>query len=194
MQNLFMQPPRGRAVAYRWLVLLSLLWAAISGAEDVTLTCNVPTTNTDGSALTDLAHFNFYYGQTAGGPYPDSITQVPDCNVVVPDLAAGNWYFVATAVNDAGVESDFSNEATATVVTRPDPPTNLTVVAGNLTAYGLQQSFFDVITLFAVGTVPEGTPCDSTMSVNGRYRVDVDRVNYAGTVRPAVVFAECEGS
>jgi hypothetical protein len=107
-----------------------------------TLTWTAPTQNTDGTSLTDLAGFKIYYGMTQGGPY-DEVVDIPDAGAtthVVQPLASGAWFFVSTAYNAIGTESDFSNEAMKilgleseqdsvgiTVNPRPNPPTNVVV-------------------------------------------------------------------
>ena len=82
----------------------------------VTLSWTPPTRNTDGTPLTDLAGYKIYYG-TGPGTYPN---EVPVDNpglttFVVENLAPNTYYFVSTSINDADVESDFSNEAVKTV-------------------------------------------------------------------------------
>ena len=81
-----------------------------------TLTWLPPTTNTDGSALTDLAGYKVYWG-TSQGTYPNSTTlNNPGLSsYVVSNLAPGTYFFVATAYNTAGVESTFSGVATKTI-------------------------------------------------------------------------------
>lgn len=71
-----------------------------------------PTRNTDGTALTDLAGYKLYWGP-ASGNYTQSVTvQNPGLTTyVVENLTAGSWYFVSTAVNALGIESNFSGEA-----------------------------------------------------------------------------------
>lgn len=159
----------------------------------LTLSWTAPTENTDGTPLTDLAGYKIYRSSTEGGPYTMH-ADVPDPEALdyVLDLPAGLYYFVATAYNEAGTESEYSGETFRELVDTPDPPTGL-VVTGNDTAYGLQQSD-NVITLYPVGTVPFDTPCDSNMSANGHYLVQNDLVDYVGTVRPPTVFAQCSGS
>ncbi|MDZ7643049.1 MAG: putative Ig domain-containing protein [Woeseiaceae bacterium] len=81
-----------------------------------TLSWEAPTQNTDGTALTDLAGYRLYWG-TSSGNYSNSVT-INDTGIttyVVDNLAPGTWVFVSTAINEAGVESDFSNEATKTI-------------------------------------------------------------------------------
>ena len=75
-----------------------------------------PTQNTDGSGLTDLAGYKIYYG-TSSGNYPNQITiNNPGVTLyVVDNLTPNTWYFVSTAFNSSGMESDFSNVATKTI-------------------------------------------------------------------------------
>ena len=110
--------------------------------ETATLTWTAPTSNTDGTPLTDLAGFKIYYDTTQGGPYANLI-DIPDPNAtshVVSPLSSGNWFFVATAYNAIGTESDVSNEAMKvlgemsgqesvgiTVNPKPSPPSGLDV-------------------------------------------------------------------
>ena len=76
---------------------------------------NPPTTNSDGSALTNLKGYNIYWG---GAPdnYPNSTSLgVGVTSYVVEQLTPGTWYFVVTAVNAQGIESIFSNVASKTM-------------------------------------------------------------------------------
>ncbi len=75
-----------------------------------TLSWQPPTQNTDGSALTDLAGYNIYYGTTPG-TYTKTIplNTVGLTTYVVENLSnTTTYYFVITAVNSAGVESQYS--------------------------------------------------------------------------------------
>jgi hypothetical protein len=72
--------------------------------------------NTDGSALTDLAGYNIYYGSsTAAMTTKISIKTVGVQDYVISELASGNWYFALTAVNSAGMESVASNTVETTL-------------------------------------------------------------------------------
>lgn len=78
----------------------------------VTLSWTPPTQNEDGSALTDLTAYRFYYGTTSGN-YTNQV-QVDNPGVttyVVENLAPATYYFVATSINSMGIESRYSNEA-----------------------------------------------------------------------------------
>jgi len=78
----------------------------------ITLSWTAPTQNEDGTALTDLAAYHFYYGTAPG----DRSNQVRVDNpglatYVIGNLTPATYYIVATAVNTMGVESQYSNEA-----------------------------------------------------------------------------------
>jgi len=88
--------------------------AIVTGSA--TLTWTPPTQNTDGTALTDLAGYRIYWG-TSSGNYTESV-QLDNpglTSYVVENLTGGTWYFVSTAINSEGVESNYSNEAVKTI-------------------------------------------------------------------------------
>lgn len=171
------------------LMIASLLAAGahaqIPGAA--TLTWTAPIQNTDGTPLTDLAGFKIYYGQGQGGPYPVSVnvTDPAQTVLVVDGLGSGDWFFVSTAYNAAGKESDFSNEALKVIVDSPGP---FTVIDGEVFNLVKQK---DKFVLLPVGTVPMGTQCDPAQSVNGHHVVPNDAVQWFGNVEPIVVVAKC---
>ncbi len=108
------------------------------GPTSAFLLWTIPTTNTDGSPLTDLAGFYIFYGSS-----PSSLTNIiPIANprqnsYMVNNLANGTWYFVVTAYTTQGTQNAPSNvvsksipAATVTVPTViPSPPTNVTLTA-----------------------------------------------------------------
>ena len=82
-----------------------------------TLSWTPPTQNTDGSPLTDLASYKIYYGNESGN-YHTSI-QINNNGMtvyVVKHLPSNTYYFVMTAINSSGEESDFSSEASKQVL------------------------------------------------------------------------------
>jgi hypothetical protein len=83
------------------------------GTVSATLSWTPPTQNEDGTALTDLAGYKLYWGTTPG-IYTDSVTiNNPGLSsYVVENLQPGTYEFVATAFNDVGVESAYSNPTT----------------------------------------------------------------------------------
>jgi hypothetical protein len=82
-----------------------------------TLSWTPPTQNTDGSALTDLAGYKVYWGP-AQGTYPNSVAlNSPGLSsYVVTGLIPGTYFFVVTAVNSSGLESQFSNSSSKTIL------------------------------------------------------------------------------
>ena len=74
----------------------------------VTLRWDAPSTNSDGTPLTDLAGYIVYYG-TFSGNYPDSVN-VGNITKLSRNLSSGIWCFAVTAVDTSGNESDLSNE------------------------------------------------------------------------------------
>ena len=71
-----------------------------------TLDWQPPTSNTDGTALTDLAGYTVYYGTS-----PDNLSQsvkVSNAGLsayTVTGLTSGTWYFAVTSYSSDGVES-----------------------------------------------------------------------------------------
>ena len=87
-------------------------------AGQATLSWTAPSTNTDGTSLTDLAGYKVYYG-TAPGSYSQVITLGNTTSYTVTNLTGGvPYYFAATAYDTAWNESPFSNE-----VSKTSPPT-----------------------------------------------------------------------
>jgi hypothetical protein len=81
---------------------------AASGTTNgtATLTWLPPTTNTDGSALTNLSGYKLYHG-TSATALTDvrSISSAGITSYVFSQLATGTHYFAMSAVNSAGMES-----------------------------------------------------------------------------------------
>ncbi len=81
-----------------------------------TLSWNIPTQNTDGSPLKNLAGFRVYYGTN-----PASLTHVVDITNIgmtsyqITGLSSGSWYFGIKAYNSAGEESNLSNIGSKTI-------------------------------------------------------------------------------
>jgi hypothetical protein len=88
--------------------------AATTGSATVGWTA--PTTRTDGTPLTTLAGFKIYYG-TASGTYTTTIVVANPTisSYVVSNLAAGTYYFVATAYDASGLESAYTTEGSTTI-------------------------------------------------------------------------------
>ncbi len=81
-----------------------------------TLSWTAPTQNTDGSALNNLAAYKVYYGTSSGSYNTEIRIDNPGLtSYVVDNLTPATYFFVTTAINDQGVESAFSNEASKTI-------------------------------------------------------------------------------
>jgi len=90
--------------------------SSAAAAQAVTLSWAAPTENTDGSALTNLAGFDIYYG-TSSSSLTQKITlnSVGLLTYVVENLNSGTWYFEVVAVNSSGVRSGPSSVVSVTI-------------------------------------------------------------------------------
>ena len=87
------------------------------GLGAVTLTWTPPTTNVNETPLgEELAGYKIHYGTS-----PENYNNVIDVRTpgvatyVIDNLSPGSWYFVVTAYNIAGNESEYSNIASKTI-------------------------------------------------------------------------------
>jgi hypothetical protein len=75
-----------------------------------TLEWTVPTTQTNGATLADLAGYRIHYGKTVGSL--DGTIEIRNPSVssyVIEGLAPGTYYFAVTAFNSRNHESERSN-------------------------------------------------------------------------------------
>ncbi len=80
-----------------------------------TLSWQPPTANSDGSPLTDLAGYRVYWGTTQGS-YPNVVpVSAGLATYVVSNLLPGKYFFVTTAINKGGAESQLSNVVSKTI-------------------------------------------------------------------------------
>lgn len=87
-----------------------------AGTGTATLSWVAPTTNTNGSALTDLSGFIISYGTSASDLNQSvSVSGASTTSYTVQGLASGTWYFEVTAVATDGMHSSPSNVATKTI-------------------------------------------------------------------------------
>lgn len=85
--------------------------APVVGSASVRWTA--PTTNADGTPLTDLAGYRVLYGP-ASGNYTASIAASAS-PITVQNLSTGAWFFVIRAVDTAGFESTPTAEVSKTI-------------------------------------------------------------------------------
>jgi hypothetical protein len=93
----------------------------VSGGNPVTsriatLSWEAPTSNTNGTPLTDLSGYRIYYGTNAN-ELSDSvqITNVGIQTYVIENLQPGTWYFAIRAITSAGTESVLSDVVAKTI-------------------------------------------------------------------------------
>lgn len=144
------------------------------------LTWTLPTMNTDGSALTDLAGIRVYRSATMGGC----------ANAVAIAIPNG-----CTEVTDTKSATLVTYTDSPPLPTVPAAPTNLAVQATNQTAYTLQLAE-GKMALVPVGTLNVGEMCDGAQVLtdgNGitAHPVVNPVVNWSGTAQPHTVFAVC---
>ena len=85
-----------------------------SGSADISWT--PPTTNTNGSTLTDLAGYDIYYGTSASSlTQKVQVSNVGLTNYVISGLTSGTWYFAVAAYTTSGAQSSLSNVASKTI-------------------------------------------------------------------------------
>jgi hypothetical protein len=156
--------------------------SAVASTGSASLSWTPPTQNSDGSALTDLAGTNLYWGSSAStltNKIP--VTDPAKTAYQVDTLPVGLIYFGAKAYNAAGVESAFSTivskaiiaQAPLTcsqtihidVVTVPNPPTNLTVT--DPSAFEFKTDSSGALVAHLIGRIPVGTVCSERMQKVG---------------------------
>jgi len=105
------------------------------GVGDITLSWNAPTSNEDGSAITDLSGYKLYYG-TEPGIYTECIDVGSVLNYQINNLGIDRtYYFALTAYDTSGNESRFSHELSRAVQTADTTPPVISVVyISNITA------------------------------------------------------------
>ncbi|MFO1393262.1 MAG: putative Ig domain-containing protein [Steroidobacteraceae bacterium] len=87
-----------------------------AGNGSATLRWVAPTTNVDGSPLTNLAGYRVRYGTSAG-----ALNQIVDIGnpgtttVTISGLSAGTWYFTLASYTNVGVESAQTSPASKTI-------------------------------------------------------------------------------
>jgi len=81
-----------------------------SQARAATLEWTVPTTQTNGAALADLAGYRIHYGKTASSLNQTIEVRNPSLSsYMVENLAPGTYYFAVSAFNSRNMESERSN-------------------------------------------------------------------------------------
>jgi hypothetical protein len=74
-----------------------------------------PTTNTDGSSLTNLAGYHIYYGTSSSNLSQSATVGAGISSYMVDNLSPGTWYFSVKSYTSDGTESDSSNVASKAI-------------------------------------------------------------------------------
>ena len=173
----------------------------ITASTSYTLTCTwnagsatiawvAPTTNTDGSVLTNLAGFRILFG-TSSTALTNSVVidDMTRTSATTSALPPGTWFFAVRAFNSNNGESDNSNVTSKTVTGDSDARTlNITITAPP-SLVTIATNVFDVVQQSdgswspraIVGTIALGRPCSEAFTATGGYfEVDRDDVTLNG--------------
>jgi hypothetical protein len=108
-------------ISFAILNLALFLSAGKVYSGQATLSWDAPTTNADGTPLTDLAGYKVYYG-TASGIYSQNKDVGNVTTYTVTNLTDGlTYYFAVTAYDTSMNESGYSNEVSKTIQSGTPP-------------------------------------------------------------------------
>ena len=80
------------------------------------LSWSKPTTNTDGTPLSDLAGYRIYYGRLPDAPSEKlDVANPGTTSATIAGLASGTWYFSIASYTTAGVESERTKPVWTTI-------------------------------------------------------------------------------
>lgn len=147
-----------------------------ASAGEATITWTAPTTNCNGTSLTNLKHYELIYGQNR------LILPLTPLSKTIFGLPPGTHWFSLAAVNTNDVRSEFVT-ASKTVLPAEFKTTSTTV-------YTFVKAEGRILVLPTAHTVPLGVACDYTQSVNGKYVIPVSAINVVGA-RPVTVVGDC---
>jgi hypothetical protein len=111
--NIVISVTDGKATTSLTAFSIAVKQATVGSAQ---LSWTPPTSNTDGSALTNLAGYRINYG-TSSGALTNSV-QIPTAGVtsyLVDNLTQGTWYFTVVAYTSAGLDSAASSMTSKTI-------------------------------------------------------------------------------
>lgn len=196
----------------RYLVALVLacmvfVWAIEAQAATVTVNCVAPTQNEDGSALTDIAYFDFYRGTSATSL--SFLEARPTCSqsFTVPDPAAGTsvtYYFAARTVTRPRAPTNLPIESVSSAVVSkivrgpalpPSPPKPPVLSVVEPVAYREDNGSYGKVAHVATGSVLLGSECspDYVSEVKGvrlNLLKDPKRATISGSI-PKQIWVKC---
>jgi Putative Ig domain len=110
--NILISVSDGTASASLAAFTLAVVQSANGSA---TVSWTAPTTNTDGTVLTNLTGFRVAYGQNANNLDQSASVGPGVATYTISNLTSGDWFFGVFAVNSSGGESSVSNIASKTI-------------------------------------------------------------------------------
>lgn len=156
--------PKNIILSVMMIIVLLALWplTALAATGSVHLALDHPTTNEDGSPLTDLAGCKIHYGTTSR-QYTTTLDAKMATTATVTNLLVGQAYFFgATCYDISGNSSAFSNEVSTTI---PEPPG----LPGSVLLFGFEEgtgtTVADISGNSNTGTLVSGT----TWTPNGKF-------------------------
>jgi hypothetical protein len=116
------------AFAMLWAMLfLAAATPSFAGTSAVTLAWDPP------EISTDVTGYTVHYG-TASGTYTAQVDAKTALTFTVSELPDGTYYFAVTAYNQGGLHSEYSNEVSIVLDTKPPAyPRNLKAVSVKIT-------------------------------------------------------------
>jgi hypothetical protein len=174
------------------------------GAGYATIRWTPPTTNTDGSALTNLASYKIRYGTNRSSLDRSVLVDDPTRRShTINSLGTGTWYFAVRAVNTSNVESVDSNVSSKAVsasssgksltISIPPPPAGSmkTVATNAWDAYRRSDGVW--VRRAVVGSIALDKPCSKSFRV-GPYHYVVNRsdVKFYSTPVSSQIVVYCE--
>ena len=101
------------------------LRAQVTGIHAVTFQWEIPTERMDNTPILNLAGFRLYQSAEPGVYTTTPVSDINNPGIatyVLDGVGEGLWYFVVTAYDADGLESDHSNEVSKIIVGIPSPP------------------------------------------------------------------------
>ena len=87
-----------------------------SSAGSATLSWLPPTTNTNGTPLTNLAGYKIYYGTNSSSLHQSvKITNPGIASYAIDNLSPATWYFTVVSYNSQNIESSLSSVVSKTI-------------------------------------------------------------------------------
>jgi Bacterial Ig domain/Fibronectin type III domain len=154
---------RPKCIFFATQLLALMVWITQALAGQAQLAWNAPTTNTDGTTLTNLAGYKLRYWQTNSGT-PQNLDVGNQTSYTLTGLVDGATYsFVVNAYNTSGIISSDSNVLTVTVPASNRPPVAVADTA--TTPAGAPVT----ISVLANDSDPDGDPLRITAVTQGAH-------------------------